>query len=178
MSALHYSNVLPAHRQLEDWSCSLSAFEFVAKLYGLIGLDIFPLQSDPANQRKGFVEPSLLADVGLKGSDDYYDVASAVTLIQSELTSGRHTVVSLLTFQTMGLPAGYHIYVAVDGQQGPCLVDPATRSVLAVPSTDLSHIFAANSARNPERKTIHVLTLYPNAEQNGGGQPPTRPESK
>lgn len=90
MSALHYSEVLPAHRQLEDWSCSVSAFEFVAKLYGLIRLDVFPLQSDPANQRKGFAESSLLADVGLKGSDDYYDVASAVTLIQSELASGRH----------------------------------------------------------------------------------------
>ena len=49
MSAVHYSKVLPAHRQLKGWYCSVLAFEFVAKLYGLIGLDILPLQSDTAN---------------------------------------------------------------------------------------------------------------------------------
>jgi hypothetical protein len=139
--------------------CAVSTLEFVAKLYGLLPLDSFPLQSNPANQKKGFGERDLQDALGLQGWDKFYDVQSALEIIEKETIEGRFLGVSLLVFGANQKIEGYHIFVAARLDGLPILVDPADGQVKVRAKEDLAKILEYNSRMNPERKTIHLLYL-------------------
>jgi hypothetical protein len=158
------SEVLKAHRQFPGDFCSVSALEFVSKCYGLTKLDQFPLQSDPQNEKKGFGEPILQSLVSLEGSEEHYDIPSALALIEKEMSADRFLAVSLRGFLVFGqivIPAGYHILVAARVEGLPTLIDPATKQVLARAKEELTKVLEWNSRHNPERTTIHILSLVP-----------------
>lgn len=154
-------DILDSHKQIRDWSCSVSALEFVAKLYGLLEIDSFPLRQDEKNQKKGFGEASLQASLGLEGEEGTYDVKSALALIEEETSQGRFPIVSLANLPVIPPDITYHIYVVVLQQSQPTLIDHVNGQVLAKGKEDLTKVIEHNSQGNLERSTIHVQTLRP-----------------
>ena len=157
--------VLLAHRQFPGDFCSVSALEFVSKLYGLTPVDHFPLQSNKQNTNKGFVEPALQTLVGLEGEAQFYDTRSALALIETETSMGRFPIVSLfglITYDGKTLfPAGYHIFVAARHGTQSILIDPGLKRAFATTTEDVAKALEWNSRHNPERTTINILCLAP-----------------
>jgi hypothetical protein len=150
---------LRSHRQLEQASCAVSAFECVSKLHGLIETDTFPLQSDPKNQMLGFGDTEFLKFLGLSPLDGHYDTQSAVALIEKETNEGRFPLISLIG-QTPKGEWYYHIHLCVFHNAKLLLIDPATLDIVADKKEDLAKVLERNSQQNPERKTLHILTYY------------------
>ena len=153
--------VLRTHKQHHQMSCSVSALEFVAKLYGLIQLDKFPLQEDPKNQHNGFDDKDLQDAVGLSGSSELYEPQAAINLIEAETNLDRFPIVSFYMFSDTGQPLGYHIHVAAKQSGQSILIDPANGLVVAPTTEDLATAIKYYSEVDPIRKTIHILTLRP-----------------
>lgn len=161
------SVVLQVHRQFDGDYCAVSALEFASKVYGLIPPDQFPLQSDPQNQRKGFDEQALQNLVSLESHSGYYDIQSAMALIEKETNEGKCVSISLRGFEPCGqklLAIEYHTVVAVLRARQPTLFDPASGQVLAQGKEDLATVLQRNSKLNPSRKTIHLEVLYPKSK--------------
>ena len=154
-------DILRSHKQIRDWSCSVSALEFVAKLYGLLALDSFPLQQDEGNQKKGFGESTLQASLGLTGEEGHYDAQSALALIEEETNQGRFPIVSLANLPATPPRLTFHIHVAVSLQSQPTLIEPANGQVLATGKEDLAKELERNCQGNPVYSTIHIQTLRP-----------------
>lgn len=163
------SQVRGIHKQLHQNSCSVSALEFVAKVYGLIPSDSYPLQSNPQNQYKGFAEPDLQNEVGLLATSDKadYDISGAMDLLREETNQGRFPIISLRAFQADGSPAGYHINVveSTDGQL--VLIEPADGSIRAASTKELEKELERSCHPDPRwpRNTLHILTIRPQNEQ-------------
>jgi hypothetical protein len=164
-----FPEVRGIHRQLHRNSCSVSAFEFVAKLHGLIPLNSYPLQSDLNNQGKGFSEPDLQSEVGLCAMSDKedYNTLDALDLLREETSQGRFPIISLRAFLENGEFVGYHINVVVSEADQLMLLEPADGSVRAATTKDLE-MELERSCRPilPKiRNTLHILTVRPQNEE-------------
>ena len=150
---------LRLHYQLEAASCAASGQECIAKLHGLIPPPAFPLQSDPANQKKGFGanDRTFLESFDINGNDDGYDVPVAIALVKTETQAGRFPLVSLIGKDPDG-NWGYHTFLCAQHDGKFLLIDPAKAEALIEGYPALFALFANNSVINPERKTIHILT--------------------
>ena len=147
---------LRSHRQLEQASCAVSAFECIAKLHGLIAPDIFPLQSDPKNQKLGFGDTGFLKSLGLSCVDNHHDTVSAMTLIEKETNEGRFPLVVLGFY----LPTGewtYHTHLCVSHNAKLVLVDPAMPAIVVGKKEDLTNLLERKRREDPLKKTLHVL---------------------
>lgn len=160
-------DTLQKHSQRHQSSCQASALEFVSKLYGLIPQDSFPLQENPENQNKGFADKDLLTAVYLSDEEGYYDIQSALDLIEKETNSGKILSISLANILIDPVPrlVGYHIYVLVSLFGRPILIDPATKRVLDLTKEDLAKVLELNSGLNPERTTINIQILTPSQQK-------------
>jgi hypothetical protein len=146
---------LRSHRQLEDASCAVSAFEAVAKLHGLIEKDSFPLQADVKNQRRGFEDTEFLKSLGINASADHYDTQSAMDLIEKETNEGRFPLVSLLTKAPDGKLA-YHVCLCAQ-HNGLVLIDPGKPTIVVHGTKELANLLEGNRTNNPDRDTLHIL---------------------
>ena len=157
--------VLQVHHQRPGDYCSVSALEFVSKMYGLIPLDQHPLQSNPQNEKKGFGDKVLQNLVHLDGEDKLHDIQSALGIIETEMNQDRCLIISLATFLTPDgtnyIQSSYHIYVLVSEDGQPTLIDPATQRSVGKGIEYLTKALEWNSQMNQERKEIHIQTIHP-----------------
>lgn len=161
MVTVNVDSIRKAHSQSPGDYCAVSALEFVAKCYGLVRPSEKPLQRIPENEHKGFDE-KLRRSVGLSGADNQYAPDEAAKLVESETTSKRMPCVALLRpfDPKSGAPVGYHIYVASKESGEVEVIDPANGDIVAKKLSEIEQLFAENAAQNPDRDTIHVLTLF------------------
>lgn len=168
-SLIPFGEVAKVHRQQFHRSCSVSAFEFVSKLYGLIPLNSYPLQSNPENQKKGFDEPILQSEIGLRplSNRDNYNIQSALELMKEETSRGRFPIVSLRAYSEDGRMEGYHINVVVSEEGQLILIEPADGSIRAATTEDLKKELERSCIPlHPQvRNTIHILIVHPKTEQ-------------
>lgn len=109
-------SIVDTHAQLRENSCAASAVELVLKLLGVLKNGEYPLQSDLANEGKGFghfagvINGVTFADefVGDRAThfNDQFPLADLLARIDSELDSDRAVIASLLSG-----PNTYHIWV-------------------------------------------------------------------
>jgi hypothetical protein len=166
-------NNLPAdlqfHYQFHGNFCAVSAFESIAKLHRLIKPDAFPLQSNIANQAKGFGDNDtvFLKSLGLTPNNRLMPVPDALDLIESETREGRFP----LAAQVVGINpfggADVHIFICCLYAGKLLLIDPATPKIQAEARQGLEAEFLKNIQRFPVRKEIHVLwySMLPNHTQ-------------
>jgi hypothetical protein len=147
------------HHQDDNASCAVSGQECIAKLHGFIAPDAFPLQSDPANKKRGFGvnDRAFLKTHKIDAKDDFYDASSSVALIEAETKAGRYPLVSLIGKDPDG-NWGYHTYLCAQHEGELLLVDPAKPTILVKGVPTLRAVLDANGATNPFRKTIHILS--------------------
>lgn len=148
---------LRQHRQLEEASCAVSAFECIGKLLGRVAPSAFPFQSDPLNQHLGFGERKFLRLFDLDATDDHYDTASAVAVIERETRAGRFPLVSLWGPDQKGVH-GYHVFLCAEFRHELILIDPEIPAVALTGRADLAATLEDNRSTNPERTTLHLLT--------------------
>lgn len=147
------------HHQNDDASCAVSGQECIAKLHGFIAPDAFPLQSDPANKKRGFGadDRAFLKAHMLDAKDGFYDAPSTIALIEAETNAGRYPLVALIGKDPDG-NWGYHTYLCARYEGALLLIDPAKPSILVKGTPLVRAVLDANSAINPFRKTIHILS--------------------
>jgi len=148
------------HHQLNGDFCAVSGFECIAKLHGFLAGDAFPLQSDAANEHKGF-EPAhyaYLTERGLTCSDQHLETGlAAAQIIQQETDAGRFPLASLPWNKGRGW--GYHVFLFARHEDHVLWIDPAEpcamlRGIEAIPIA-----LENNRIGNPiGRRTIHMLT--------------------
>jgi hypothetical protein len=151
------TDLMKAHRQLHNWSCSASAHEFAAKLHGNLGYGEFPLQQDPSSQKGGFQFEAFLNSVGFTGTDHNELPEDAFNLLASETAAGRYPLVSILAKLGAG-SSFWHIVVAVPSKAGVALVDPAQQNLIASGSIETLELLKATALAVPNRPRIHFLT--------------------
>jgi len=100
-------SIMDFHNQKHKHSCVASAFEFVAKLHGLIPPESFPLQSDPKNQEQSFADSKWLTSQGLKCQHNHYNIEVVLPILEKETSSEKAPLVALL--RTEIEPHAYHI---------------------------------------------------------------------
>jgi len=161
-------DALRLHRQFNGDFCAVSGFECIAKLHGFLARDAFPLQSDPANQRKGF-QPDHYAYLTKQGficADAHHTTgAAAGAVIQKETEAGRFPLVSLPWTGSNGY-WGYHVFLFARHEGAALWIDPAIpcvilRGIDAIPQA-LENVLTNNAL---QRRTIHLLTyICPNTK--------------
>ncbi len=144
------------HRQLEQASCAVSAFEAVAKLHGLIEPTSFPLQSDPANQLKGFGDTEFLRSLGILPSDGHYDIQSALNLIEKETSGGKFPLAAFVK-EIVGAQVRVHVYLAARDKTKLVLIDPAVPAIVAEGREGLGRLFQRSIQMYPPISDIHVM---------------------
>ena len=160
MTNSHFDEVCKRHHQKAGNFCAVSAFEFASKMFGIISLDSFPLQSDSTNEGKGFDgvrgEHVLLASVGLQGDDESCDVNAALIELDDRTNPGDFHAVSLYNFQA----GGYHIYVATKLNNNLVLVDPSYGKITANGTCEVERELQKQlKNKKDEAKQIDILWL-------------------
>ena len=167
---IHFDEVRRIHRQSLPNSCSVSAFEFVSKLFGLLLLDKYPLQSIHANQGRGFAEPNLQSEVGLFATSDRedYDIEEALGVLIEETNQDRLPIISLRAFREDGSPAGYHINVVASRDGELVLIEPADGTIRAGTTEGLKMELeqSCHPSQDWPRNTLHILTTRPRNEED------------
>jgi hypothetical protein len=149
--------VFTMHNQLQNWSCSASAHEFIAKLHGAIELDAHPLQNLDAAGRAGFQFEEFLNSLGFTGRDDHLTPTQCIHTFEQECAGGRFPLVSVLS--DLGTNHSYwHIVVAAPSCEGIGLADPAKRSFTTLGTTETLTFLNRLSHAIPNRPKINVLT--------------------
>ena len=143
--------------------------EAVLKLHGLIDPDAFPYQTQFGDDNIGFEQVHLLADHGLKAQDSMLAIDDALATLESETTSGRFPLISLLTVVN-GVPKGWHIYTARHHAGTLQLIDPAPvgGGIYAASTADVRAAFQHTLDAVPDRQKIHILTYT--EMDNGDGR--------
>jgi hypothetical protein len=148
------NEILKAHKQFENKdTCSASAHEFIGKLYGKVGDDEFPLQSDPASEHCGFEFEEFLNSIDLHGKDWGLTLTpqEALEKLTEETQAGRYPLVSAYAGSSPGKHYA-HILVAFPKGGEVALIDPAL------------HVFTTDNAA----ETMELLTLSAAAPGRGG----------
>lgn len=161
-------DVLRSHRQFAGDFCAVSGFECITKLHGILARDEFPLQSDPANQYRGFQPDhyTYLTEHRFVCTDGHYpNGIAAGAMIQAETNAGRFPLVSL-PWQGGDGKWGYHIFLFVRHEGVMLWIDPAIPCVMLRGIDAIPQALENLRVNNPlGRRTIHLLTYTRLIEQ-------------
>ncbi len=142
------------HNQKHPESCVASAFEFVAKLHGLIPPESFPHQENPKNQTQSFADSNVLVVQGLKCQRHFYNIGEVLPTLEKEMSSEKVALIALLH---IGInPHAYHVYCVIRSSNQLLLVDPAVPRVVVNKTKDLTKVIQRNHHID-RRKTFDIL---------------------
>lgn len=149
--------LLKSHRQLHDWTCASSAYEFIAKLHGKIAADIFPLQNDLDADKGGFQFDPFLNNIGFKSTECHKVPMDALDVLKQETMEGRYPLVAIVAAVT---PQGslWHIMVAIQDEGEVVLLDPATQKQHTKSSRETLEALKHTVSSVANRPEIHFLT--------------------
>ena len=145
------------HKQLADWSCSASAYEFIAKLHGKVPPSEYPLQGDAkASHKAGFGFEAFLNERGFTSHDEGLPPKDAVDRFENETIASRFPLVAIAQQDSSGRQTA-HIVVAVPGESGVALADPQNKTLITRNSDETRALLERVSKAIPDRPNIHCL---------------------